>query len=223
MADLPPSPRAQFGLRWLFALTAAVAVCAFVYRQSGRDEAVGVAIAFGLLAIGLVVKQRRWLRRTAFVAAGLSAWIATVDYVMYLVKCDRCYGAWIEEEVRVLHQPIWSRSMITSGSSVFPLIAEDLGAPCPHQMKYHTLRRFWGFIWPRTLRSDIIVLPMDRSRYDKGMREHVRNVGAADRALAQRFQSALENHDFASLGKYTRELRELATEKGYADTSSQKP
>jgi hypothetical protein len=223
MADLPPSPRAQFGLRWLFGLTAAVAVCAFVYRQAGRDEAIGVAIAFGLLAIGLIGRQRRRLRRTAFVAAGLAAWIALVDYVMYHVTCDRCHGRWIEEEVRVLHQPIWSRSTFTSGSSVFPLIAEDLGVPCPHHCEYYTLRRFWGFIWPRTLHSGIIGIAGDNRWYDAEMREYVQKAGAADPALSQHFQTALRTRDLAYLGKYTLELYSVATEKGYPDTSSQKP
>jgi hypothetical protein len=198
MADLPPSPRAQFGLRWLFALTAAVAVCAFVYRKTGRDEAIGVAIAFGLLAIGLVVKQRRWFRRTAFVAAGLAAWIATVDYVLYHVSCDRCYGKWDVREVRFLNQPLWTR--ITHDSVVVSHVLEDLGQPCAHEMQHRLLLwRFWGLIVPQVLFTGTLGISGDDSWYDSRARSIVRQFGADNPDKGRELSEALARNDHPAI------------------------
>ncbi len=198
MSNPVPPAKSQFGMRWLFALTAAVAVCAFVYRQAGRDEAIGVATAFGLLAIGLVVKQRRWLRRTAFAAAGLAAWIATVDYVLYFVKCDHCHGEMLVREVRFLHQPVWTRT--THDSVVLAHVLEDLGEPCTHDMQHRLLLwRFWGLIVPQLLFTGTLSISGDDSWYDSRAREIVRQFGTENPDKGRELSEALARKDHLTI------------------------
>jgi hypothetical protein len=210
MTKPAPQRAAQFGLRGLFALTATVAVCAFVYRQAGRDEAIGMAIAIGLLALGLSIKHRRWLRRTALVAAGLAAWIATVDYVLYFVRCDRCHGEMLVREVRFLHQPVWTRT--THDSVVLAHVLEDLGQPCTHDMQHRLLLwRFWGLIVPQLLFTGTLGISGDDSWYDSRARELVRQFGAQHPDKGQELSDALARKDHLAVRVIMTEIHTLTS------------
>lgn len=194
----PSPPRLQFSLRWLFVTVAASAVCALVYRVSGPVETAGVAVSFILSGIYLKMPPFRYGRLLRGVLLGIAivvVWMVGVDYSRFHDECDHCGSRWDVEEVRVFHQPVWSRK----GEDVAPslrLIAEDLGAPCPHE--YHRWHRWrlWGFFWPGPPFINGILGLSGGDWYLRENRDYVRSLGGRDPKIGKEFQAALLNHDY---------------------------
>jgi hypothetical protein len=192
----PPIPL-QFNLRWLFAATTLCALCAFVYRLSGPYETAFIAVALILLpACAKLWKGRAiWLRSILLMVPVAMIWMAAFDLSYFHEGCSHCNSHWYRGELRVLRQPFWS----WKGKDHFPiyrLIAEDLGAPCPHDYERTHLMRLCGFWWPGSPFINPTCCLTGRDWYDEPARQRVRELAANDPALSAEFQQrGLLEHD----------------------------
>jgi hypothetical protein len=191
-ATEPAKTSFRFGLRWLFALTTAAALCAFVLRMAGRDEAIGIAIAYLLAAIGWRFRTRRIVKWSAYALAAIAVWFSTVDYRWTVDRCQHCPSSWSVFEVRVLHQPIW----LWKSSDHSPLIAmmcEDLGSPCEHEVDRWEKWRVWGLVWPRVFHNGIVGLSGGGDWYSPEVRRLVQEIGRNEPQLGEELLEALRS------------------------------
>ena len=129
----------------------------------------------------------RWHRLARIglaIVATAALWLAAIDYVTYRNGCIHCWSHTIHGDLRIFHQPIWSWQD-PDHLPEFRLIAEDLGAPCPHEYERWERLRMWGLIYPGTSRMGICCLT-DGDWYEGSIRDRVRAMGEKDRGLAAR-------------------------------------
>ncbi|HUE70279.1 MAG TPA: hypothetical protein VMP01_05265 [Pirellulaceae bacterium] len=205
----PSRYRLQFSLRWLFVVVTAIAVCALVYRITGLVESIGVAVAFVLCGICINLPPLRFRRSLRGILLALAAgivWMVGVDYSYFWEGCGYCRSHWNVEEVRVFHQPVWSRQSEDHLPSI-RLIAEDLGAPCPHRYERWHLNRLWGFLLlgPPNINGTCCLAGGDW--YVHADRDYVRAIGARDPKIGVEFQKALIEHDHKTLKRLLDEVR----------------
>jgi hypothetical protein len=200
-------PRLQFSLRWLFVVVTATALCALVYRLTGAVETAGVAVAFVLCGLCLKMPQcrhRGLLQGGLLAIATLILWIVGVDYSVFWEGCDHCNSHWDVEEIRIFHQPVLSRQGEDHSPSL-RLIAEDLGAPCPHAYGRWHKWRLWGFFWPGPpFINGILSLSGGDWREDQ---DHVRSLGRRDSKIGREFQSALIKQDYKTVSRLISDVR----------------
>lgn len=187
--------RFRFSLRWLFTFTTASAVCAFVFRIAGRDEAIGIAAASLLLAVGWQFRAFGLVKWPAFALAAVAIWFSVVDYVWNVDRCGHCHSEWSVLEVRVLHQPVWSWQS-PSESPQFAMICEDLGSPCEHEVDRWQKWRLWGLIWPRVFHNGITGISGGHDWYSAEVQLRVQAIGQAEPHLGEELRDALrsDNH-----------------------------
>jgi len=143
-------PRIQFSLVWLFAAVTAAAICALIARLCGWVESLGVGIAFVLAVVAVWVRgvpYSRLIRVTSGILAALCLWFVGVDWSWFINRCPHCASHWNVAEVRVFGLAIHT----SNGPDHCPslrLIAEDLGAPCPHEYARWHKWRLWGLVFP---------------------------------------------------------------------------
>lgn len=197
MSNSKPAFRAQFNLRWLFTVITLCALCAFVYRLTGPYETAFIAIALTLLVASLKLWKGRaiWLRSIMLTVAGVMIWMAAIDLSFFHEGCGHCNSHWHRGELRLLHQPFWS----WKGRDHFPtlkLIAEDLGAPCPHDYQRTHLLRFWGLWWPGSPFINGTCCLATKDWYDNATRQRVRELAVGDPDLGNEFrQRGVLDHD----------------------------
>jgi hypothetical protein len=191
-APVPGKNSFRFGLRWLFALTTAAALCAFVFRIAGRDEAIGIAIACLLAAIGWQFRTRGIVKWPAFALAAVAVWFSTVDYRWTVDRCQHCPSSWSVFEVRVLHQPVWSWKS-PDDSPIIAMICEDLGSPCEHDVDRWEKYRFWGLIWPRVFHNGIVGLSGGDNWYVPDVRRRVQEIGRNEPQLGEELLEGLRS------------------------------
>jgi hypothetical protein len=196
MISSKPPLRIQFNLRWLFAVITLCAFCALVYRLTGPYETAFVVIALMLLVacVGQWKGRAIWLRSIMLGVPSTMIWMAAVDLSYFHEGCGHCGSHWRRGEIRLLHQPCWSWKE-RDHFSMWKLIAEDLGSPCPHDYQRTHLMRFWGLWWPGSPFINgtcCLAVP----RYDEAARERVRELAASDPDLGKEFQQrGLLDHD----------------------------
>jgi hypothetical protein len=191
--------RIQFNLRWLFVAMTACAFCALVYRLAGAFEANVVGVA--LIVTGVCVAQRqrwsRWIRVPLLAVAAIAAWMVAVDVSWFSSGCKHCFHEWDVMEVRVFHQPLWSRRE-PEHYPLFKMVAEDLGAPCPHDYERFHWIRMWGLVWPGPpFFNGTRGLSTKNAKpwYDDDARARVRSLAADEPELGKEFQRALLDHN----------------------------
>jgi hypothetical protein len=190
-APQPPNVGFRFGLRWLFALMTAAALCALVFRMAGRDEAIGIAIACLLAAIGWRFRSYRFVKWPAFALATVLVWFSTVDLHWTIDWCRHCASRWYVAEVRLLHYPLWT----WRGDDEDPFIAtvcEDLGSPHPHDLDRWEMGRLWGLVLPRDFRSPSF-LSVDAEWYSPAVRRRVQELGRREPQLGGELVEALRS------------------------------
>ncbi len=201
MAALVPAKTSfRFGLRWLFALTAAAAQCAFVFRMAGRDEAIGIAIACLLVAIGWRFRSYRFVKWPAFALAAIAVWFSAVDYTWTVEHCRNCPSHWDVIEYRVLHRPIWSKQH-PDHSPLLAMVCEDLGSPCHHEIDRWEKWRLWGLVWPRVFHNGICCLDFGDNWYVPDVRKRVQEIGRIEPQLGVELLEALRNDNRAAVKK----------------------
>lgn len=202
-------PRLQFSLRWLFVIVAASAVCALVYRVTGAVETAGVAVSFLLCGLCLnlpMFRFRRSLRCALLAMATIIVWLVGVDYSRFQDRCVHCNSHWDVEEVRIFHQPVWSRTG-KDHQPTLRLIAEDLGAPCLHDYQRWQYQRAWGFVLPGPPWVCGTCCISGGDWYVGEDRDYVRSLGARDPKVGEEFQSALLKHDYQTVRRLVSEVR----------------
>jgi hypothetical protein len=201
--------RPQFSLRWLFAVTTAIAVCAFVFSLTGLLETILVAIAIAHVGVGV---HLTWplARRMAFAWGAMVGWFAVMDYSCFWEGCDHCHSHWFVTEVRVLHRPVWSRPY-EDHSPLLGRVADDLGAPCPHEFTRWRVWRFWGCVWPQVSWSGTCCIATEDEWYSPEVREQVRAIGRQDPALGREFQRALVDRNHLCVKRIMQKIRKDAT------------
>lgn len=204
MSSPKPAFRAQFNLRWLFALITLCALCALVYRLTGPYETAFIAIALTLLVACVWQWKGRaiWLRWIMLAVPAAMIWMASMDLSYFHEGCPHCNSHWDRGELRLLHQPFWS----WKGQDHFPtwkLIADDLGAPCPHDYQRTHRLRFWGLWWPGSPFINGTCCLSGRDWYDDAARQRVRDLAAGDPDLGHEFQQrGLLSHDRSFLQEF---------------------
>jgi hypothetical protein len=203
---MEPSPRrVQFSLRWLFVIVAVVAVCAWVYRLAGLVESLGVSLGFILCGICLILPKfrfRRSLRGVLLATASLILWMVGIDYSLYWEGCEHCLSHWDVEEIRVFHQPVWSRQG-DDHSPALRLTAEDLGAPCPHDYQRWHKWRLWGLFWPGPPFFNGTCCLTGGDWYHGEIRGRVQSLAAQDPGLGEEFRKqGLLRHNPAYLQSF---------------------
>jgi hypothetical protein len=130
-------------------LVATVAVAAFLSLacSTGYVEASGTAVAIGMMGLAI-----RWPRRGRLIllraAVGMLAlgvlWFVAVDRSLFVENCGCCHTSWYISQYRVYGVPI--REETITYQTTFARIAEDLGVPCPHELRRWHKYRFWGLL-----------------------------------------------------------------------------
>jgi hypothetical protein len=118
--------------------------------------------------------------------AAATFWMAAVDYLTYRKGCIHCASHAIHGDYRVFHQPVWS----LQDEDHFPdfrMIAEDLGAPCPHEFERFERMRLWGLLIHGPGSYGICCLD-GGDRYRDSLRDRARRMGATDPKLAAAFR-----------------------------------
>jgi hypothetical protein len=200
--------KAQFSLRWLFAVTTAVAICAFVFSLTGLLETGLIAIALALVGIGTNLAWRA-AGRMALAVGIIAAWFAVVDYSCFWEGCDHCRSHWFVTEVRVLHRPVWSRSYYDH-SPLLRWIADDLGVPCPHKYVRWPVWRFWGCVWPQVFWSGTCCLSTDEEWYSHEVRQRVQTLGQNEPTVGREFQKALVDRNHVLLKSVIQRIHDEA-------------
>jgi len=207
-------PRIQFSLVWLFAAVTAAAICALIARLCGWVESLGVGIAFVLAVVAVRVRGVPYataIRRTAGILAALIVWGVGVDRSVYIERCARCHGDWVVQEYRLFGRAVWSKRH-DDPDDALRLVAEDLGAPCPHELSRWHGWRYWGLVLPaRPFHSGTIGLS-GLGWYDNEKREIVRSLGRQHPELGVEFRDrVLINQDHAYWRKFCADLQALAS------------
>lgn len=207
LVPVTPHRHMQFSLRRLFLLLSMVATCSAVFRVTGWVETAGFAAAIFLAAASVLLPRFRWHGIARFGLATVAAatlWMAAVDYVTYRKGCIHCDSHALHGDFRVFHQPIWG----WQGQDHFPyyrLIAEDLGAPCPHDYERIERMRLWGLLlW--TGQCPLCCIDFG-DWYKDSLRERVREMGASDPKLAAVFRDEVcLRHNWAYAKQFISEL-----------------
>jgi hypothetical protein len=199
VATGPVNSRFQFSLRWLFLATAAAAATALVYRVAGRDEAIGVASACVLAALGWRFRAHQFVKEVSFSMAAVVAWFSCIDFSWTVEHCRHCPSHWDVSEVRVLHRPVWSWRG-PDHQSFHALVFEDLGSPCPHQVERWQKWRLWGLILPGEFQNGTCCLDGEATWYTSEVRQRVRELGRREPHLGEELREAVRNKDWTASG-----------------------
>jgi hypothetical protein len=199
-APIPAKSSFRFSLRWLFALTTAIAICALVFRIAGRDEAIGNAIALLLLAIAWRFRTRRIVKWPAVVLAVIAVWFSTVDYRWTVEHCRHCPSHWDVTEYRILHCPIWSKQY-PDHSPFHAMVCDDLGSPCPHATESWEKWRLWGLYWPRVCHNGTCCMNEDAQWYSAAVRQHVKEIGKREPTLGDEYRQAVRDRRWPTVWK----------------------
>jgi len=201
-------------LRSLFAATTACALCALVYRLTGGFETVVVAFAIVVCAVCVGKWKYRlyWLRGILMAACAAAVWMVGVDYSEFREGCEHCGSHWSVGEARVFHQAIWTRKS-PDHFPIWKMIAEDLGAPCPHHYERWHKIRLWGLIWPGPpWQNGTCCLSSKDSQtwYEEVGRTRVKALAASDPEVAAEFrQRALQEQDLTYLRSFLTRIHSL--------------
>jgi hypothetical protein len=198
-------PVFQLSIRGLFAVLTAAAVCALVLRQCGWIESLGVGAA--LVLAGLVIRLRGrehspMLRVGCGVLAGLILWVVGVDFSRFREGCDYCHSHWDLAEYRVFGCVVhtWKGA---NHSPTLSRIADDLGAPCPHEVTRWHKWRLWGIVFYASPFHNGTCCISDGGWYDERQRAVVRSLAQQYPDLGPEFRErVLLNRDYAFLQKF---------------------
>lgn len=139
-------------------------------------------------------KGRRLALGAAAASALLVAWFLGVDSCRYVENCLDCRQMRAIDEVRVATVPV--RTSERDAPSLITAVADDLGAPCPHDRanRYRARRRLGLLI---AVESDPVLIPLHRPWYPPCAREGARALIDAEPGLSAAFRRrVLEGHDW---------------------------
>jgi len=193
-----PIVRLQFNLRWLFYVTLAAGVCAYLATNNGPAEAIGFGIAFALLGLAIVLPQFRFRRPIRCLLATiilLVIWVVGVDRSVFRLTCRHCSLQWYTIEYRFLAQPIlvWKTDDYHPS---FGQIAEDLGAPCAHDFELWHRNRFWGVVFYCDACFSGTDGLSETDWYTQDLRQRARQLANAHPELGPKIRAALVEHNY---------------------------
>ena len=147
-------------------------------------------------------KGRRLALGAAAASALLVAWFLGVDSCRDVETCLDCRQMRAIDRVRIATVSI--RRCERDAPSLITLVADDLGAPCPHDRasRYRARRRLGLLI---AVESDPVLIPLHRPWYPPCAREGLRALADDEPGLPAAFRRrVLKGHDWA----YWRALHE---------------
>lgn len=221
MLPLRHSPaRLQFSLRSLLALTAIVAAYFCMATTVGYLEASGTAAGLVFLVSALRWHTEGLLRcvRLLIVLGALALlWLVAVDFSWFRDLCEDCWLDRDDLQFRVYHIPIYRTNR---DHGILHRVAEDLGAPCPHERSTRTyLLRAWGLAVPQldpmsgrfVLNANVGTLRLDHGSgwYDETAARIVRAKAESSPGLADEFrQRVFVDHDRQYIRSFLAEIKQ---------------
>ncbi|RUL88808.1 hypothetical protein [Tautonia sociabilis] len=139
--------------------------------------------------------KRAWISLAGVGLAAVVSWTVAVDSVRIEEDCLDCQLSRTIERVRVASAVV--AESIRERPSLISMVADDLGAPCPHDRVHRwESRRRLGLVL--TVVDEPVLYPVQRPWYPPCAREGARSLAAAEDGLSSEFRArVLEAHDWA--------------------------
>lgn len=139
------------------------------------------------------MNRRRILIIFASLLSGTSLWFLAVDSSWFVESCIWCGMSRDELQYRVFTIPVHGE--VFEFRTIPQLVAEDLGAPCPHHIRRWHKHRWWGLCYCARPCIDGIYRLVGDEWYGEKHSRFVKELAENNPSLRKEFQRALLSED----------------------------